>query len=70
MRQVLTPQVSPHPHTNFEPITEPKMPQNKKNESVAGSNDKNATGVTNVFEYYEQRPYATSWVHGSEIFYS
>ena len=67
MRQLLNPQVSPHPHTNFEPVTEPKTPQHN---GANTSEKKASTGVTNVFEYYEQRPYATSWVHGSEIFYS
>jgi hypothetical protein len=70
MRQLVTP-YSTHPHNTFSPAndevlasTKPAVPQNARNTTPKG------TGVTNVFNYYEQRPYASSWMHGSEIFYS
>ncbi len=71
MRQLITP-YSTHPHNTFIPVhdelpssTKPAVPQNTKNPTPKGT-----TGVTNVFDYYQQRPYASSWMHGSEIFYS
>jgi hypothetical protein len=70
MRQLVTP-YSTHPHNTFSPAnneapasTKPAVPQNVANASTKG------TGVKNVFDYYQQRPYASSWMHGSEIFYS
>jgi hypothetical protein len=70
MRQLVTP-YSTHPHNTFTPAneqtpssTKPAVPQNETNTAAKG------TGVTNIFDYYQQRPYASSWMHGSEIFYS
>jgi hypothetical protein len=70
MRQLVTP-YSTHPHNTFSPAneqapssTKPAVPQTVMNSTPKG------TVVTNVFDYYQQRPYASSWMHGSEIFYS
>ena len=70
MRQLLTP-YSTHPHNTFSlstvetsSSTKPRVPQSSADVTTQ------STGMTNVFDYYQQRPYASSWMHGSEIFYS
>ena len=72
MRSLMTPPYATVPFQTFEENSSKTLGTTKPSSITAQANTapEKTTGVTAVLDYYQSRPYATSWAYGSEIFYS